>query len=140
MEVASLSSTGPRIFLAGERGLRAAMELVADSLDARERHPPARNHHIAGVKASDFNLDEHPRSDADASLLLVKLRLGGRHVSNLVLYKSLTRTEEVFALRPFGGMGDVVAFVYKDDDRELLVAGHWCVLSGLVGDPCGRPG
>ena len=32
MEVASLSSTGPRIFLAGERGLRAAMELVADSL------------------------------------------------------------------------------------------------------------
>src|SRR6266571_1236536 len=99
----------------------AACCLANNCLDARERHPPAGNHHIAGVKASDFNFNEHPRSDADASLLLVKLLFRWRHIGYHVLYLELARASRVFALWPFSGVGELV---YKDDDRELLVVGH----------------
>jgi len=58
------------------------------------------------------------------ALLLVKLLFRRECESNLVLYLELARASHVFALWPFSGMGDVVTFVYKDDNREVLVGGH----------------
>jgi len=74
------------------------------------------------------------------ALLLVKLLFRRECESNLVLYLELARASHVFALWPFSGMGDVVAFVDIDDDRELLVTGHGWNPFGTRGDRKGRPG
>jgi len=51
-------------------------------------------------------------------LLHLKLLLGWRRQDNLILYRVLARAFRVFALRPLCGMQNVIALVYKDDDRE----------------------
>src|SRR6266581_6138001 len=67
------------------------------------------------------------------ALLRVKLLFRRECESHLVLYLELARASHVFALWPFSGMGDVVTFVYRDNNREWLIVGHWSIPFGTRG-------